>query len=484
MSPPPLDLTEHWSPQQHDKAKEIDALIQSGGIETIRFAFADQHGLIRGKTVMVSQVKALFRSGLGMVSTILLKDSSHRTVYSVFTPDPNLESAFQGASDVLLAADPSTFCVLPWSDKTGWVLCNAVMPQQAQSGATLQSAAFCTRSMFQRSLAVLATQGYALNAGLEVEFYLFKLKDSKLELSDAGWPGNPPEVSLLNTGYQLLTEQRIDQLHEPVDILRRTVQQMGMPLTSVEIELGPSQVEFVFGPQQGIQAADSMVLFRNAAKQVMRRHGYHVSFMSRPKIPAVMSSGWHLHQSLAQIEDGKNAFEPSETEVTLSQVATQYLAGLIEHARASAVFSTPTINGYRRYRPNSLAPDRANWGTDNRGVMLRVVGRGDAARIENRIGEPAANPYLYMASQVFAGLDGMARKLVPPPSSDTPYQTLAVPLPRTLAEALSALDGDEYMRLAFGKTFVDYYLHIKRAELARYDAEVSEWEQREYFDLF
>jgi glutamine synthetase len=272
-------------------------------------------------------------------------------------------------------------------------------------------------------------------------------------------------------------------------LLRSNLVAMGLPLSSMEIELGPSQVEFVFAPQTGIAGADAMVLFRNATKQIMRRHGYHATFMCRPRIPHVMSSGWHLHQSLKTIEHGGNAFANTDktSETALSTVGMHYLAGLLAHAKAGTVFSTPTINGYRRYRPNSLAPDRVSWGQDNRGTMLRVVGSGDAARIENRIGEPAANPYLYFASQVFAGLDGMARKLSPPPSADQSttavYETGEL-LPRTLYEALHALEQDEYLGLAFGKTFVDYYLGLKRFELARFDAEVSEWEQREYFDIY
>ena len=125
-----------------------------------------------------------------------------------------------------------------------------------------------------------------------------------------------------------------------------------------------------------------------------------------------------------------------------------YLAGLLAHARASAVFTTPTINGYKRYRTYSLAPDRAIWGRDNRGVMIRVLGGpNDAAtRLENRIGEPAANPYLYMASQILSGLDGVDRKLDPGPSADTPYETKAALLPKTLREAVFALDDDPFFR--------------------------------------
>jgi glutamine synthetase len=118
--------------------------------------------------------------------------------------------------------------------------------------------------------------------------------------------------------------------------------------------------------------------------------------------------------------------------------------------------------------------------------MLRVVGEpGSAAtRIENRVGEPAANPYLYMASQIVSGFDGIDRGLAPPPSADSPYETPARALPRSLDEALAALDGDACLRAGFGDPFVDYWLHLKRAELVRFNAEVSEWEQREYFSIF
>jgi glutamine synthetase len=162
------------------------------------------------------------------------------------------------------------------------------------------------------------------------------------------------------------------------------------------------------------------------------------------------------------------------------------MAGLLDHARAAAAFSTPTLNGYRRYRPFSLAPDRAIWGRDNRGVMVRVLGApGDpATHLENRVGEPAANPYLYMASQIVCGLDGLKRKADPGPSADTPYETKAVPLPRSLDEALEALRDDKVLRAGFGDFFVDYYLKLKQAEIDRFQLEVSDWEQREYFSTF
>jgi Glutamine synthetase len=118
--------------------------------------------------------------------------------------------------------------------------------------------------------------------------------------------------------------------------------------------------------------------------------------------------------------------------------------------------------------------------------MARVLGGlGDAAtRIENRLGEPAANPYLYLASQLAAGMDGIARELEPPPSADAPYETPAPPLPRSLEAALAALRENACYRAAFGDLFVSYFLHIKEAEIARFQLEVTEWEHREYFEMF
>jgi glutamine synthetase len=170
----------------------------------------------------------------------------------------------------------------------------------------------------------------------------------------------------------------------------------------------------------------------------------------------------------------------------LSPLGRAYLGGLLEHARAATAFTTPTLNGYKRYRPHALAPDRATWGHDNRGVMVRALGgpADPATRLENRIGEPAANPYLYVASQIVSGLDGVARKLEPGPCADTPYAAAAAFLPRSLEEALVALRQDPCFADAFGARFLDYYLRIKEFEIARCRAEVSEWEQREYFDLF
>ena len=153
----------------------------------------------------------------------------------------------------------------------------------------------------------LAAAGFDLLAGLEVEFHLFKLENPRLAAADATWPPLAPEVSLLNQGYQYLTESRFDQLDTALEPIWRGVMALGMPLRSLEVELGPSQCEFTFRPQAGLAAADTMILFRAAAKQIARRNGLFASFMCRPALPNLCSSGWHLHQSLTDRQRGTNA---------------------------------------------------------------------------------------------------------------------------------------------------------------------------------
>ncbi len=469
-----------WSDEQREATVRLARIVEEKKLEVIRLSFPDQHGILRGKTLVAAEALASLESGCTITTTMFAKDTAHRTVFPVFTSGGGFGMReMEGAADVLMVPDPLSFRVLPWAPATGWLLCDVYF-------ADGRPVPFATRHLYRSALEKLGQRGYDFVAGLEVEFHIFKLEDAKMSPGDAGQPGQPPDVSLLSHGYQYLTEQRYDQMEPVLELVRRDILALGLPLRSIEVEFGPSQCEFTFKPTKGLEPADTMVLFRSAVKQICQRHGYHATFMCRPKLPNLFASGWHLHQSVVSRANGENAFMNKGGEDVLSAFGRHYLGGLLQHARTSAVFTTPTINGYKRYRSYSLAPDRAIWGKDNRGVMVRVLGGPDdpATRLENRIGEPAANPYLYMASQILSGLDGVDRALDPGPSADTPYETEAAPLPKTLREAVDALKDDPFFRDALGAGFVDYYVHIKNAEIERFQAEVSDWEQREYFEMF
>ena len=471
-------------------------LIESSRLELVRFAWCDTHGMLRGKTLTATAARRALRSGVGMVGTLMLKDSSDRTVFKVFEPGMAHElPGFEYASNLLLMPVPESFHILPWAASTGWIQCQPVFPD----GTPVP---YDTRRQLQGALARLAAHGLGMVCGLEVEFHIYRLRDGvsgpELDPHAAAWPGPAPAVSLVHPGYNLLSEDCFDRSEEPLRIVQHTAQALGLPLTSLEIELGPSQFEAVFEPTDALAAADNMVLFRSAVRQALRRAGYHATFMCRPPFPQIMSSGWHLHQSLVDLQSGRNVFVRAvaapdtgaqDALHTLSDTGAHYLGGLLHHAPGMTVMCTPTANGFGRFQALSLAPQVVGWGRDNRGAMLRVVGgAGDAStRIENRLGEPAANPYLYMAAQIHAGLPGILRQQLPPAATDAPYAADAagtvMPIPANLGDALAALQADDAMQAGFGADFLRYYSRIKAGEQQRFDAaeDKLEFQRREYF---
>lgn len=477
---PFVDSHDLWTDAQHAAYKVLLERLKNSAVRVVRFSFPDQHGLLRGKTLVVDEAVDALKRGVSFSSTLFAKDTSHRTVFPVFTAGGGFDMPeMQGACDTVMVADPETFRVLPWAPHTGWVLCDVYFTNG-------RPVPFGTRHLFRRALDRLYERGYEFVSGLEVEFHVFKMANANLKPEHSGQPGTPPDVELLSHGYQYLTELRYDAVDDVMELLRTNIEALDLPVRSLEVEFGPSQFEFTFAPTTGIRSADDMMLFRSAVKQVCQRNGYHATFMCRPRIPNVVSSGWHLHQSLRYVSDGKNAFCASSASEPLSAVGQSYVAGLLANAHGATAFSTPTINGYRRYRPYSNAPDRAIWGRDNRGVMLRVLGgeNDPASRVENRVGEPTANPYLYFASQVLSGMDGLQRNLELPPSADTPYETPSEPLPHTLSDAIEALRVNDCLREGLGGSFVDYFCKLKEAEINRFNLEVTEWEHREYFEMF
>lgn len=468
--------------------------IRELGLRQVRVAWGDLHGGFRGKTLVcgpdAAAVADALDNGVGMVSTVLLKDTSDRTAFPVFEPGA-LDGlpGFGTANNLLLLPDPASFQVLPWAPLTGWLRAETFW----EDGSPVQ---LDPRRVLQSALAKLQGAGYGLRCGLEVEFHVYRIEDGTLAADEGQWPGPAPQVRALHPGHGLLSEEWADRADEALTVVRDTAQGLQLPLRSLEIEIGPSQVEAVFGATDALTAADHMLLLRNGVRQALRRAGFHATFMCKPPLAGAMASGWHLHQSLVDAQ-GRNAMAlsapaaagtaPDAAAQVLSPVGRHWLAGLLAHAQGMAALCAPTAVAYGRYQGSLMAPRAALWGRDNRGAMLRVVGQpGDAAtRIENRLGEPLANPYLCMAAQVLAGLEGLRQPRDPgPAASANPYTTDQGPrLPETLAAALDALAANPVLCAGLGLPTVRAFTTIKRQELARRAAaaDVQDWDRRELF---
>ena len=464
-----------YSGEDLARAEETVAVVEAEGIETVRMVFADPHGILRGKTVTAEALTDAFASGIRATSTLLLKDVSHRTVFPVWSDTG--EAPMRGASDLLLVPVPDTFRPVPWSPHSALIHCDVAMP----SGEPVP---FASRRILRAACDRLSERGLRAVMGLEVEFQVFEVTDPAREHADTTMPARPPATRALNQGYQYLTETRYGESEALLDLLRRTAQSMGMPVRSVEIEMGPSQFEFTFAPGDPMTIADMAVTFRTMVKEVCHREGLLASFMARPRLPNAASNGWHVHQSVTDAS-GRNLFTPG-ADGALTPTASGWMAGLLRHAAASCIATTPTVNGYKRYTAYQLAPNRIGWGEDNRGAMLRalLVPGDPASRVENRVADSTANPYFALAFQILSGLDGLENGLAPPPPLANPYDDDAELLPASLLAAIERFEGSEMYRAALGDEFVSYLTRLKRAEWGRYLMTVSEWEHMEYFTAF
>jgi glutamine synthetase len=212
---------------------------------------------------------------------------------------------------------------------------------------------FCSRQIMKKTLTTLRERGFDYMAGLEVEFYLTKLKDRKLTAEQSGWPPDAPAVSTVAHGFQYLTEIRNDEIDDILVLLQDNLTEIGLPLRSMEDEWGPGQ-RVHLRPQLGLDPADAMLLFRTATKQICRRNGLHATFTTKPALPNFFSSGWHLHQSLVDADGGDNAFtNRADDGAALSELGRYFVGGLLEHAGAgvcveAAVGPADTGVGKRR----------------------------------------------------------------------------------------------------------------------------------------
>ncbi|MEV2196520.1 glutamine synthetase family protein [Streptomyces phaeochromogenes] len=484
----PSFVTEYgaWNEEQQAAAERIEAGIDQ--VDLVRLVFCDPHGLARSKTLTADAFRAVLRNGMNFSPGPFIFDTGHAIAVD-FLGDPGIGvEEIAGAGNFILVPDPVTFQVLPGSEpRTAWVIGDEYL----RDGSPHPLSA---RAVLRRVAGRYAERGLGPVLGLEAEWYLTRRLDDAPgnEGNGFGLQGPGPRVAAMNPGYQFNLDARYDSVAAVTDPLAQYLVSLGLPLRTMEHESGPGQVETTFGPMSAMDTADAMLLFRTATKRWCARRGHHASFMSLPRLDSFDPCGWHLHQSVLETATGRSLFAADG----LSPEGKAYADGLLAWAGELLVLSVPTVNGYRRLSStHSLAPTRIGLSEEDRSALLRVVGGGADTRIENRAGEPCANPYLNIAAQLFAGLDGLAGHDwgAEPAANAGSGGAPPEPMPQSLREALDAFRAGR-AEVLLGRPLAACLAKLKESELRRYEAwcaqtgahsdRVTEWEQREYFETF
>ncbi|QJQ04876.1 type III glutamate--ammonia ligase [Undibacterium piscinae] len=436
--------------------------------DNIKFVFAqftDIHGAAKGKLIPLTHLDDIVYPGAGF---------SGPSIWGTGLPRTGVRSEYYGRADL------STLQSMPWLPGYARVVLDGHVAGQPFT--------VCPRQILRKQVARLAARGWTLNAGLEPEFFLLQDKDGKID-SESGDTLDKPSY---DTKSLLRRTSFLEKLTASLDAC-------GLGVFQIDHEDASGQFEVNYKYADALKAADNFMLFKMAAHHIAEQEGLIFTMMPKPFADRP-GSGLHFHLSIADA-DGKLIFGSAQDKSTderglgLSTIAYQFMAGLLEHAPALTALCAPTVNSYKRLMcgqslsGTSWAPAFIGFGDNNRTTVARVVYQ----RIEWRLPDSSANPYLALAGVIAAGLDGIERALDPgqPVNRDIYEMTAAERdelglqiLPQNLGVAAEALKRDEVLAHALGEDFVHQFVNLKSAEWLEYSQHVSSWESARYMKQF
>jgi len=426
--------------------------VRDENIPFVRFWFTDTLGILKSFAIPSEELEGVFQKGKGF-------DGSSIDGFNEIHE-----------SDMNAMPDPSTFAVLPWRKEhaVGRMFCDILNPD----GSSYEGD---PRYVMRRSLGRMEEMGFdTFNLGPECEFFLFK-DDKGTEVLDKG-------------GYFDLTTLDVGS------DFRRDVffalKELGIHVEYQHHEVGPSQHEIDMRYADGLTMADHVMTYKTAVKEVAMEHGYYATFMPKPLF-GENGSGMHTHMSL--FKGGQNTFFDGDDEWFLSDVAKQFIAGLLLHAREISALFAPLVNSYKRLVPGFEAPVYSAWSQRNRSALVRVPtyepGEEKATRAELRCPDPSCNPYLAFAAMLHAGLEGIEKGYeLPPPMERNLYdmtdsereENIIGTLPKSLGEAIEEMENSSLVRKALGDHVFENYIALKKAEWDDYRVQVTPWEFDRY----
>lgn len=439
--------------------EDIVRIVEEEDVEFIRLQFTDMFGMLKNVALTASQLERALNNqcmfdGSAIDGFVRIEES-----------------------DMYLYPDYNTFEIFPWRPQQGKVarlICDVYRP----NGEPFEGD---PRYVLKKILKECEQMGYTFHVGPECEFFLFDTDES----------GRPSTDTREMAGY--FDVGPVDMAENVRRDIVLNLEEMGFAVEASHHELAPAQHEIDLEYMDGLTAADNIMTFKMAVKTIAKRHGLHATFMPKPKA-GVNGSGMHINMSLAD-QSGHNIFIDETDSLGLSQVAYQFMAGILAHMKEITMLTNPLVNSYKRLVPGYDAPVYVTWSAAaNRSALIRIpCSRGSNTRIELRCPDSAVNPYLALAACLAAGLDGIKQGMEPPKSVDANIFTMTEEqmddlgieqLPETLGEALEAFERSSFVRKVLGEHVYTKYLAAKNAEWKKFRAEVTDWEVEEYLYKF
>lgn len=435
--------------------EDIIRIVEEEDVEFIRLQFTDIFGMIKNVAVTAGQLERALNNqcmfdGSAIEGFVRIEES-----------------------DMYLYPDLDTFEIFPWRPQQGKVarfICDVHYP----GGEPFDGD---PRYVLKKVLKKAKDMGYTFLAGPECEFFLFQTDEDGEPTTETN-----EKASYFDVGPMDFAEN-----------VRRDIvlclEEMGFRVEASHHELAPAQHEIDLQYQEGLRTADDVTTFKMTVKNVAKRHGLHATFMPKPQ-EGVNGSGMHINMSLTD-GSGRNLFEDETDPAGLSQLAYQFMAGILYHMKEMVLLTNPLVNSYKRLIPGYDAPNYIAWSVhSNRSALIRIPSaRGCNTRIELRCPDSSANPYLALAACLAAGLDGIEKNMTPPPSVNRNIYAMSreeraeagiEALPETLKDAMNSFEESSFMREVLGDHIFTKYLEAKDREWKTFRAHVTDWEVGEY----
>ncbi len=438
--------------------EELRKAVAEGTVDTVLLAIADMEGRLQGKRLTASHfLDEVLEHGAEGCNYLLTVDVDMNTVGGY-----EMASWESGYGDFEMKPDLATLRPIPWQPGTVMVVADL---QWADGSEVVAS----PRQILRRQIARLAERGLIANAGTELEFIVFKT--SYEDAWRSGYRDLDP-ANLYNVDYSLLGTARVEPL---IRRIRNEMAAAGLTVETSkgECNLGQHEINFRYG--EALKTADEHAIYKNGAKEIAAQEEHSITFMA--KFNEREGSSCHIHCSLAHLEGGSNAFGADEA------MFEHFVAGQLACLREMTVMFAPYVNSYKRFVEGSFAPTAVAWGRDNRTCSMRVVGHGEALRVENRLPGADVNPYLALSAMIASGLHGIDAELpLEPPQEGNAYVSGAPRVPTNLYESRALFSASEVAREAFGEEVVDHYLHRAQVELNAAEAAVTDWDRYRGFE--